>query len=148
MKKSRIFSFIAIAVGASIVLGFFASLDGQSENKIQRVFHITLADPDLYENGVYSETFEIDEGIYEFRFVPNGDSPQTLSISMTGESVSFEQDFLLEGTPHESGISSYFTWEYLGQKMIEIPENQKVKIIIDPNGNLLGPVSVDIIEKN
>ena len=145
MKKSRIFSFVAIAVGVSILIGFFASLDSQSENRVERAFHITLADPKLYENGVYSETFEIGEGIYEFRFVPNGDSPQILSITLKGNSISFVEDFKLEGTPHESGISSYFTWKYLGTKMIEIPENQIVEIVIDPNGNLLGPVSVDIL---
>ena len=145
MKKSRIFIFISVGIGVSILLGFFASLDGQSENRVERAFHVTLANPKLFENGVYSETFEIDEGIYEFRFVPNGDSPQTLSITLNGKSVSFDEDFLLEGTPHESGISSYFTWKYLGTKMIEIPENQKVEILIDPNGNLLGPVSVDIL---
>ena len=127
------------------MVGFFSSLDGQSENRVERVFHITLADPDLYENGIYSETFEIDEGVFEFRFVPSGDSPQTLSITLKGESISFEEDFKLEGTPHESGISSYFTWEYLGKKAIEIPESQKVEIVINPNGNLLGPVSVDIV---
>ena len=145
MKKSRIFSFIAIAVGVSTLIGFFASLDNQSENRVERAFHITLADPKLYENGVYSEAFEIGEGIYEFRFVPNGDSPKTLSITLKGKSISFDEDFKLEGTPHESGISSYFTWKYLGSKMIKIPETQKVEIVIDPNGNLLGPVSVDII---
>ena len=127
------------------MVGFFASLDDQPENKVERAFHVTLADPNLYENGVYSETFEIGEGIYDFRFVPNGDSPQTLSITLKGKSISFVEDFKLEGTPHESGISSYFTWKYLGSKMIEIPESQKVEIVIDPNGNLLGPVSVDIV---
>jgi hypothetical protein len=32
--------------------------------------------------------------------------------------------------------------------MIEIPESQKVEIVIDPNGNLLGPVTVDIVHGN
>ncbi len=148
MKKSQIIGFIIIAVGVAIVIGFFASLDDQSESRAERVFHITLADPELYENGKYSEIFEIDQGIYEFRFVPNGDSPQILSITLNGKSFSFDGDFELEGTPHESGISSFFTWKYLGKKMIEIPESQKVEIVINPNGNLLGPLTVDIVHGN
>ena len=48
------------------------------------VFHVTLADPQLYENGIYSDSFLISEGEYHFRFVPNGSSPKTLSISLNG----------------------------------------------------------------
>ena len=54
------------------------------------------------------------------------------------------EDFILEGTPHETGISTYYTWEYSGNHLILIPEDQTLTITIDPNGNLLGPVSVDI----
>ena len=35
------------------------------------VFHVTLASPELYQNGVYSSTFLIEKGDYKFRFVPN-----------------------------------------------------------------------------
>jgi len=109
------------------------------------VFHVTLADPALYENGVYVEVFDIKEGIYEFGFVPNGDSPKKLSIKLMGKTISFYEDFELQGTLVQDEMSSWYTWEYLGEKNISSGESQKVKIIIDPNGSLKGPVSIQLI---
>ncbi len=110
------------------------------------VFHATLADPDLYTNGVYTDEFTIDEGEYSFRFVPNGSSPEILSITLNGENFDFSENFKLESTSHQTGTSEYFTWEYNGQKIILIAEMQNVSIIINPNGNVMGSVSVDICE--
>ena len=110
------------------------------------VFHITLADPDLYKNGIYSNTFTVNKGNYLFKFVPNGDSPQSLTILLKGENYDFSENFKLKGTLHQTGISEYYTWDYDGQKTISIPIQQMITIQINPNGNELGPVSVDIVE--
>jgi len=110
------------------------------------VFHITLADPDLYKNGIYSNTFTVNKGNYLFKFVPNGDSPQSLTILLKGEDYDFSENFKLKGTLHQTGISEYYTWDYDGQKTISIPIQQMITIEINPNGNELGPVSVDVVE--
>ena len=110
------------------------------------IFHVTLADPDLYINGVYTEKFTIDKGQYSFRFVPNGSSPEILSISINGKNFDFSENFKLQSTLHETEISEYFTWGYEGKKIIWILEFQEVSIIINPNGNVMGSVSVDILE--
>jgi len=110
------------------------------------VFHITLADPDLYKNGIYSNTFTVNKGNYLFKFVPNGDSPQSLTILLKGENYDFSENFKLKGTLHQTGISEYYTWDYDGQKTISIPIQQMITIEINPNGNELGPVSVDVVE--
>ena len=110
------------------------------------VFHITLADPDLYKNGIYSNTFTVNKGDYLFKFIPNGDSPQSLTILLKGENYDFSENFKLKGTLHQTGISEYYTWDYDGQKTISIPIQQMITIEINPNGNELGPVSVDIVE--
>ena len=117
-----------------------------SEKNSNIVFHATLADADLYTNGVYTDTFTIDKGEYSFRFVPNGSSPEILSIILNGENFDFSEDFMLESTSHQTGTSEYFTWEYNGQKTIWITEMQEISIIINPNGNVIGSVSVDILE--
>ena len=117
-----------------------------SEKSDNVIFHVTLADPDLYSNGVYTDTFTINKGEYFFRFVPNGSSPEILSIVLNGEKFDFSEDFKLESTSHQTGISEYFTWKYDGQKRILISEMQEVSIIINPNGNVIGSVSVDILE--
>jgi hypothetical protein len=140
------FGIIGIAIGISILIVFFGIQDDQIENEGKRVFHVTLASPDDYENGVFTDTFQIKEGDYEFGFVPNGDSPKIITITIRGESFSFNEKFGLVGTPHETGVSTYFTWDYSGSKRIQIPKQQELVIIIDPNGNLLGPVSIDIIK--
>jgi len=128
-----------------IIFVVIFSLD-PSEKNDNVIFHVTLADPDLYTNGVYTDAFTIDEGEYSFRFVPNGSSPEILSITLNGENFDFSGDFKLKSTSHQTGTSEYFTWEYEGQKIILVAEMQKVSIIINPNGNVMGSVSVDILE--
>ena len=121
------------------------SLD-PSERNGNVVFHVTLADSGLYANGVYTDTFTINEGEYSFRFVPNGSSPEILSIILNGENFDFSEDFNLESTLHQTGTSEYLTWKYVGQEIILISEMQEVFIIINPNGNVIGSVSVDILK--
>ena len=145
--KAKIGGYITIIVGIAIVIGFLGTQDKEIGNTEKRVFHVTLADPKNYENEVYLDSFEIDKGVYEFGFVPNGDSPKILTISLNGESFRYFETFSLEGTPHETGVSTYYTWEYSGNKTIKVPSKQEIEIIINPNGNLLGPVSVDIFQE-
>lgn len=142
MKKTRVSGIAVIVIGIAVILGI--SSINQNEKNVEG-YHITLADPDLYEDGIFSDNFEIKKGDYEFRFVPNGDSPKMLSISLEGSSFSFSEDFQLEGTPHETGISVYYTWDYLGEKVVKIDEDQRLRIQINPQNNLLGPVSIDLI---
>jgi hypothetical protein len=119
-----------------------------SEEKVDNVvFHITLANPELYSNGSYTDKFSIDSGTYFFRFVPNGSSPEILSIKLTGQNYEFIENFNLIGIPHESETAKYFTWKYEGKKNITINSVQEISIDINPNGNIMGSVSIDLIKK-
>ena len=69
---------IPIVVILAIILASFSSNETSEKNNI--LFHVTLADPNLYVNGVYTEEFILEKGKYFFRFVPNGSSPKILSI--------------------------------------------------------------------
>ena len=142
MKKKLAIVPIVIFVIAIVIIG---SQSNPSDQKNEVIFHITLADPSLYKNGIFSDTFTIEEGEYSFRFVPNGDSPQNLTISVMGDEIEFSENFVLNGTLHETGISEYYTWDYDGEKSIQILNQQEVSIKINPNGNTRGSVSVDII---
>ena len=135
---------IPIVVILAIVLVSFSSNETSEKNNI--LFHITLADPNLYVNDVYTEKFTLEKGEYLFRFVPNGSSPKILSIALNGDTFDYSENFKLIGTPHQTGISEYFTWDYDGQKSIFISEMQEFSITINPNGETLGSVSVDILE--
>lgn len=75
------------------------------KKEITKIFHVRLADPKLYEEGVFSDTFFIKNGTYKFRFVSNGDSPKVLTVTLKGNSFSFSEDFKLNGTLMEPGTS-------------------------------------------
>ena len=119
----------------------------EEKNDTNVIFHITLANPELYSNGSYTDKFSIDSGTYFFRFVPNGSSPQILSIELTGKNYEFTENFNLIGTSHESETAKYFTWKYEGKTNITINSLQEISISINPNGNVMGSVSVDLIKK-
>jgi len=140
-KKIIIIPIIAIL---GIVVVSFSSNETSEKNNI--LFHVTLADPDLYINGVYTKEFILEKGEYFFRFVPNGSSPKILSITLNGNTFDYSEDFDLIGTPHQTGNSEYFTWNYDGERNIINSEMQKVSITINPNGETIGSVSVDILE--
>ena len=143
MNKKSIGILIILGV---VILGVVISMDSEEkENNV--VFHITLADPELYTNGIYTNNFTIESGTYFFRFVPNGSSPEILSIKLSGQNYSFIENFNLKGIPHESETSKYFTWEYQGEKNVTIDSMQEITIVINSNGNVMGSVSVDIIKK-
>ena len=144
MNKKILFVPIVIAIGL-IVLNFS---ENSTETKTNVVFHETFADPDIYVDGIYSKKLQIENGDYYFRFVPNGSSPEILSILINGENVNFSKDYILEGTLQNTGISEYYTWEYTGDKSLTILEDEEITITIDPNGNKMGSVSVDILQKD
>ncbi|MGI0027761.1 MAG: hypothetical protein ACREAD_07980 [Nitrosopumilaceae archaeon] len=129
-----------------VIIAIAIAISLQPQNQTS-TYHVTLSDPKLYNNGTFTDNFKIQKGTYQFSFVPNGDSPQNLSISLKGDSFSHSENFSLNGTLHNTGISSYYTWDYLGSKAVDIPQDQEIRILINPHGNLLGSVSVDLNRK-
>jgi len=140
-KKILLIPIIVIFV---VIMMNFSSDENNEKNDF--VFHVTLADPNLYVNGIFTDELILEKGEYIFRFVPNGSSPEILSISLTNNALNFVEDFQLEGISHKTEISEYFTWKYEGKKLFSISEKQEISIAINPNGNVMGSVSVDIIE--
>lgn len=136
---------IPIVVIILIVISLGTQL--KNENKKEDFsFHVTLANPNQYHDGVYSSNFILDKGDYSFTFVPNGDSPKNLEIRMSGNNFEFSENFELIGELHKTGISEYYTWDYDGKKEFHLDSLGEISIQINPNGNILGSVSVDIIK--
>ena len=135
-----------LAIIGFIAFDWITGFSDQDEKSNNIVFHITLANPELYSNGMYTEKFSIDPGTYFFRFVPNGSSPEILSIKLTSQDYEFVENFNLIGIPHESESAKYFTWMYEGEEKIIIDSSQEISISINPNGNVIGSVSVDLIK--
>ncbi len=110
MKKKLILgSIVTIAVLVSISAILLISPEKKENTKI---FHVRLADPKLYEDGIFSDTFAIKNGMYKFRFVASGDSPKVLTVTLKGDSFALPEDFKLNGTIQEPG--TYYTWKYFG----------------------------------
>ena len=139
---------ILVVLPIIVFIGFnwISGLSNEKVNSDEIVFHITLAEPSLYTNGVYSDKFLIESGTYFFRFVPNGSSPEILSINIIGKNFEMIENFKLKGIAHESETAKYFTWGYEGNKKIVIDSSQEISIQINPNGNVNGSVSVDMIK--
>ena len=144
--NKKIVIMVIIPILGFIAFDWITGFSDQNEIINEDIFHITLADPELYANGVYTDKFLIEPGTYFFRFVPNGSSPEILSIKLIGQNYTFEENFELVGIPHESQTAKYFTWKYVGNEKIIIDSSQEISISIDPNGNVKGSVSVDLIK--
>jgi len=98
----------------------------------------------------------LEEGAYKLRFVPMGDSPSKIRIDIKVRSAEFShpdgglvfsEKFVLKGTPVDTGISKYYTWEYVGQKHVYIPEVEgeaNYEIRIERSGNLEGSVTISL----
>lgn len=137
---------IIIPIAIIIVIGLVGFSSNEDSERKDIVFHVTLADPILYVDGTYTDKITIEEGEYFFRFVPNGSSPKILTISIMGDSFEFNEDFHLKNKLHQTGISEYFTWEYQGTHSFTMHKSEEVEIIVNPNGETMGSVSVDILE--
>ena len=171
-KKPIIGGIILVATIGVVYAGAQINPDNPENEEV--VFHVTLADPALYdcvtisvhEYCEYREVFFVEDGIYEFRFVPNGDSPQKLSVELKcyiscadvnlPEHVSLH--YVLVGNLVEEGMSSWYTWKYQivpcalcanlgdGETGFKIDEPQQVEISIDPRGDLNGPISIELVQ--
>ena len=144
--NKKIVIIVIIPILGFVAFDWITGLSDEGEKINDDVFHITLADPELYTNGVYTDEILIEPGTYFFRFVPNGSSPEILSIKLIGQNYVFEENFELVGIPHESETAKYFTWKYDGNEKIIIESSQEISITINPNGNVKGSVSVDLIK--
>ena len=164
-KKPIIGGIILAAIIGVVFVGAQINPDNPENEEV--VFHVTLADPVLYdEKGLYYDYFTLQKGVYEFRFVASGNSPSTLSIElwhMSGDLLNhyrpFSEDFVLMGTLVDEELSSWHVWDYLGEKRFHFdpPDDSltrqtdgeisaTIQIVISPNRNYDGPVSVDLIK--
>ena len=171
-KKPIIGGIILVAIIGVVYAGAQINPDNPENEEV--VFHVTLADPALYdcvtisvhEYCEYREVFFVEDGIYEFRFVPNGDSPQKLSVelkSTSPEHVNLPEhvslNYVLVGNLVEEGMSSWYTWEYqtdpyddqfvdrrVCESCVRIDEPEQVTIKINPRGYLNGPVSIELVQ--
>ena len=159
-KKPIIGGIILVAIIGVVYAGAQINPDNPENEKSlnSEVWSTRIAGPefDNISNHRY-EPIALERKVpYEFHFVPMGDSPERLKISVvwSGQGVQvFSEMLYLEGTLVDTGISEYYTWDYVGNKNFEISfkqcPNQKTcnyDIIVERHGNLKGSVTISLLQ--
>ena len=157
-KKPIIGGIVLAAIIGVIFVGAQINPDNpeNEENQKSEVWNTRIAGPefdDVFNHRYSSITLER-KILYEFGFVPMGDSPERLKISVGGKGSGvevFSEMLYLEGTLVDTGISEYYTWDYTGNKNFEISyqqcPNQKTcnyDITVERYGNLKGSVTISL----
>jgi len=155
-KKPIIGGIILAAIVGVVFVGAQINPDNP-EN--EEVWSIRMASPEWHDRQTVRASLpNLEEGTYKIGFVPMGDSPTKIRIDIkvrsagsdfagTSWGLVFSEKFVLKGTPVDTGISKYYTWEYVGQKYVYIPEVEgeaNYEITIKRSGNLEGSVTISL----
>jgi len=149
-KKPIIGGIILAAIIGVVFVGAQINPDNPENGE---VWSIRMASPEWDDRQNHRAALpNLEEGTYKLGFVPMGDSPHKITIVIKGKSTTtpnfyFSEEFVLKGTPVDTGISKYYTWEYVGQKYVYIPEVEgeaDYEIAISRSGNLKGSVTISL----
>ena len=155
MSKKPIIGGIILAAIIGVVFAGAQINPDNPENG--EVWSIRMAGPEWDDRQNHRAALpNLEEGTYKLGFVPMGDSPSKIRIDIKVRSAEFSHPdgglvfseiFVLKGTPVDTGISKYYTWEYVGQKHVYIPEVEgeaNYEITIKRSGNLEGSVTISL----
>jgi len=161
-KKPIIGGIILAAIIGVVFVGAQINPDNPENEKSpnSEVWSIRMAGPEWDDRQGHRAALpkNLEEGTYKLGFVPMGDSPTKIRIDIKVRSAGsdfagatwtpmFSEEFILKGTPVDTGISKYYTWEYVGQKYVYIPEVEgeaDYEIRIERSGNLEGSVTISL----
>ena len=159
MSKKPIVGGIILAAIIGVVFAGAQINPDNPENG--EVWSIRMASPEWHDRQTVRASLpNLEEGTYKIGFVPMGDSPSKIGIAIWVRSAGsdfagatwtpmFSEGFVLKGTPVDTGISKYYTWEYVGQKYVYIPEvdgEASYEIKIERSGNLKGSVTISLLQ--
>jgi len=152
-KKPIIGGIILVAIIGVVYAGAQINPDNPENGE---VWSIRMASPEWHDRQTVRASLpNLEEGTYKLGFVPMGDSPSKIRIDIKGKSTTtspnfyFSEKFVLKGTPVDTGISKYYTWEYVGQKYVYIPEVEgeaNYEITNKRSGNLKGSVTISLLQ--
>ena len=155
-KKPIIGGIILAAIIGVVFVGAQINPDNPENGE---VWSIRMVSPEWDDRQSHRAALpNLEEGTYKIGFVPMGDSPTKIRIDIkvrsagsdfagTSWGLVFSEKFVLKGTPVDTGISKYYTWEYVGQKYVYIPEVEgeaNYEITIIRTGNLKGSVTISL----
>ena len=157
MSKKPIIGGVILAAIIGVVFAGAQINPDNPENG--EVWGIRMASPEWDDRQNHRAALpNLEEGTYKLGFVPMGDSPSKIRIDIKVRSAEFSHPdgglvfseiFVLKGTPVDTDISKYYTWEYVGQKYVYIPEVEReanYEIRIERSGNLEGSVTISLLQ--
>ena len=151
-KKPIVGAVILITILGMVFLGAQINPDNpeNEDRPNSQVWSTRIAGPEFADISTHKfQAVSLERNVpYKLEFVPMGDSPKRLKISVGGV---FSELFVLEKTLVDTGISKYYTWEYVGKENVHISNqqcpNQKTcnyDITVERFGNLEGSVSISL----
>jgi len=159
VSKKPIIGGIILAVIVGVV--FVGAQINPDNPENEEIWSIRMASPEWHDRQTVSASLpNLEEGTYKLGFVPMGDSPSKIRIDIKVRSAGSDfagatwtpmisEKFVLKGTPVDTGISKYYTCEYVGQKYVYIPEVEgeaNYEITIKRSGNLKGSVTISLLQ--
>ena len=156
---------VVAAIIVSIAYGASMNPDGDEQRSGGEIWNFRISGEEFNDISTITAGLGVIEGgTYKIGFVPMGDSPAKIKLTIKGKwtesynvepswGTVFSEKFVLEKSLVDTGISKYYTWEYIGQKYVQIPELEgKIpssdeaiyEIIINRSGNLEGSVSISL----
>ena len=156
---------VAVAIVVSMAYGASMNPGGDEQRSGGEIWNFRISGEEFNDiSTIKAGLGVIEGGTYKIGFVPMGDSPAKIKLTINGkwtESYNvepswgqiFSEEFVLEKSLVDTGISKYYTWKYIGQKYVQIPELEgKIpssdeviyEIIINRSGNLEGSVSISL----
>ncbi|MBT5171944.1 MAG: hypothetical protein HOL90_06685 [Candidatus Nitrosopelagicus sp.] len=156
---------VVAAIIVSIAYGASMNPDGDEQRSGGEIWNFRISGEEFNDISTITAGLGVIEGgTYKIGFVPMGDSPAKIKLTIKGKwtesynvepswGTIFSEEFVLEKSLVDTGISKYYTWEYIGQKYVQIPELEGkspssdepiYEIIINRYGNLEGSVSISL----
>ncbi len=154
---------VVAAIIVSMAYGAQMNPGGNEEKRSgSETWDFRISGPEFHDKTTIMAGLGIMEGgTYEIGFVPMGDSPSNIRLIIEGEILEdqryyldepvkreiFSEEFILQRDLVDTGISKYYTWEYIGQKFVQFPETEgeaNYEITIQRGGNLEGSVSISL----
>ena len=151
-KKPIVGAVILITILGMVFLGAQINPDNpeNEDRPNSEVWSTRIAGPEFADISTHKfQAVSLERNVpYKLEFVPMGDSPERLKITIGGV---FSETFVLEKTLVDTGISKYYTWEYIGKENVLVSNqqcpNQKTcdyEITVERFGNLEGSVSISL----
>ena len=164
-KSAIVVGIAAVVVAVSMAYGASTGPIGSEQRSGGEIWNFRISGAEFNDiSTIRADLGAIEGGTYKIGFVPMGDSPAKIFLTIKGKWTEsyrlepswrqiFSEEFVLEKSLVDTGISKYYTWEYIGQKFVQIPELEgKIpssdeaiyEITIGRSGNLEGSVSISL----